>query len=154
MDYQERMQNWQDFDSEYYTMLDAIDRLKESLEEKYGSLYKAGPALGYHKSDLVKRFTTCCVPPTIKSLVRICKGADLGLDYIVTGTGTRHCTIGEVTFNNLKKIWQEKYYGRRSPVLSTAICALNKGKLSSLPMKYLIRIAREQHVTIEWLIGG
>lgn len=154
MNYQERMQKWRDFDSEYYTMLNAIDRLKEALEGKYGSLYKASKALGFCQSDLTKRLATNCIPPTLKSLVRICKGADLDIDNIVLGTDKKNCTIGKVTFNNLKKIWQERYYGRRSPVLASAFCSINKGKLSSVPMKYLIRIAREQHVSIGWLIGG
>lgn len=145
---------WGDFDSEYYTMLNAVDRLIELLEDKYGSLYRASISMGFHKAYLTKQLSTLCACPRVLTINKICKHLDTSLNYVILGQGERQYTECSGSFNNFVQLYKGSYFGKHHRSLDVAVCSMLKGKTKNLPLKYLIRIAREQHVTIDWLIGG
>lgn len=145
---------WGDFESEYYIMLNAVDRLKELLENRYGNLCKASKMLGFHKTYLTKQLSSLCACPRAMTVDKICKHLDTSINYVILGFGEQQYTDCSGTFNNFIRLYREKYSGKHHRSLDVAVCALIKGAIKNLPMKFLIRVAREQHVTIDWLIGG
>lgn len=147
-------QRWGDFDSEYYIMLNAVDRLKELLEEHYGSLYKASQELGYHKTYLSKQLSTLCACPRVMTIKKLCQAVNCSINYAVLGYGNRTYQDCTGTFNNLLQLYKENYKYKRHKSLNVAVTNLKHNRINNIPLKYLIRIAREQNVTIDWLIGG
>lgn len=144
---------WGDFDSEYYIILNAVDRLKELLEDKYGSLYKASIALGFHRTYLSSLLSSRCMFPRVVALYKICKELDISLNYAILGEGDRTFRESEISFSNFLRMYNSTYRGRKHMSLNVSVCRYLQGLQQNLPLKYLIRIAREQHVTIDWLIG-
>ena len=145
---------WGDFESEYYIMLNAVYRLKELLENRYGNLCKASKMLGFHKTYLTKQLSSLCACPRAMTVDKICKHLDTSINYVILGFGEQQYTDCSGTFNNFIRLYREKYSGKHHRSLDVAVYALIKGAKKNLPMKFLIRVAREQHVTIDWLIGG
>ena len=145
---------WGDFEREYYTMLNAVDRLIELLEDKYGSLFSASKSLGFHSTYLTKQLSTLCACPRVTTLAKICKGLDISLNYAILGNGERQYTESTGSFNNFLSLYKDRYKGKHHRSLDVSIYRINQGTIKNLPLKYLIRVAREQHVTIDWLIGG
>lgn len=145
---------WGDFESEYYTMLSAVDRMIELLEDKYGSLFKASKSLGFHPTYLTKQLSIFCACPRVMTIDKICKGLDISLNYAILGYGERQYTENTGSFKNFLSLYKDRYKGKHHMSLNVSICLINKGVIKSIPLKYLIRVAREQHVTIDWLIGG
>lgn len=145
---------WGDFESEYYTMLNAVDRMIELLEDKYGSLFSASKALGFHPTYLTKQLSICCACPRAMTIAKICKGLDISLNYAILGYGERQYTDSTGSFKNFVSLYKDRYKGKHHRSLDMSICRINKGIIKNLPLKFLIRIAREQRVTIDWLIGG
>lgn len=152
--YKKYIDNWGSFDTEYYIILNCIDRINNILIDRYGSAYKASTVLGYAVGELNRRLNLECEPPNIRGLKRLLPKLDISYQYAILGEGERKYTVTGITFNNLKKIYTERYVGRKNPVLSSILCKIKNGETCSVPLKFLIRIAREQRVTIDWLLGG
>lgn len=145
---------WGDFDCIYYDILNAIDRLKELLEDKYGSLYKASITMGLHKTYLPKILGDCYMFPRIPLLYRICKELGVSMHYVVMGYGDRTFTDSTLSFNNFLNTYDTLYKGEKHMSLNTSVCRFKQGLQKTLPLKYLIKVARRHRVTIDWLTGG
>ena len=152
--YKDYAQSWGDFEREYYQLLNAVDNLKEIICRKYQNFSKAERELGYHRAELRLRFDYHLIPPNLKGLKRLCKLLDISFHYAIFGGREEPYSVTDFTFKNFKKIYDEKYEGRKNPIVSELLRQVNKGRITAIPLKYLIRVAREQHVTIDWLIGG
>lgn len=152
--YQTCNRKWGDFEDEYYIMLNAVDRLKGLLEDKYGSLYKASQAIGYHPAYLTKQLSTLCACPRVLTINRLCKHLDISLNFAILGHGSAQYTECTCTFNNFVHLYKSRYFGKHHRSLDVATSRMRKGEIKNIPLKYLIRIATEQKVTIDWLIGG
>ena len=144
---------WGEFDLEYYQLLFCNDNLKNIIYSKYKSIKECARALGYSEYGLSNRFTQC-EPPNMKGLRRLCKGLNVSFEYAIFGGHEEPYTVENITYNNLRKIYKEKYSGHKLHILSSLLYQTKTGHTKSIPLKYLIRIAREQNVTIDWLVGG
>lgn len=147
--------NGRSFEEEYYILLNTCDRLSQLLKERYGSFYAAEKALGYNRHELYNRFEALCVTPNLRGLKRLCKLLDISLQWTIFG-GDDKGTYGDkqYTYGNLKRLYNLAYYERKNPLITRLIHHCSAGRLSCMPLKYLIRIAREQRVTIDWLVEG
>lgn len=140
---------------EYYTLLDVVDRLIDLLTERYTSLYKASKAFGKHYTYFTKNLYTTCTPPRTKTIIDICKFLNVNMNYVVFGIDKGEYTgPSEVSYKNFMTVYNSVYKGLKCPVLNTLMCQWHKIKYKHIPLKYLIKVAREQKVTIDWLIGG
>lgn len=146
--------NWGDFDREYYILLNGIDNIREILYSRYGSLYNAEKCLGYYKHQLSLTYNSYRNPLNLKGLKRICKALDISFQYAIFGGTEESYKVDKITFKNLHRIYSDKYDGKKNPNITSGITQASKGKTTSVALKYIIRIAREQGVTIDWLLGG
>lgn len=146
--------NYLDFETEYYIILNCIDRLKSILIDRYGNLNRASIVLGYTARDLYRRFEYLCILPNLKGLAKLCKRLDISFQYAILGGDEEYYKVSKITFGNLRKLYSSAYVDRKNPLITAAICNAYFGRTKSVPIKYLIRIAREQRVTIDWLLEG
>ena len=144
---------WGEFDLEYYQLLFCNDNLRKLAIDKFGSIAACSRAIGLSEDGLYTRFSQS-VPPNMKGLRRLCKGLNVSFEYAVFGGREEPYTVENITYNNLRKIYKEKYSGHKLHTLSSLLYQTKIGLTKSIPLKYLIRIAREQNVTIDWLVGG
>lgn len=151
--YQTSKDAWGDFETEYYQQLFCNDNLRQLAIDKYGSIAACSRAIGLLEDSLYTRFSRC-EPPNMKGLRRLCKGLNVSFEYAVFGGRETPYTVENITYNNLRKIYNERYKGKKNVILSSLLSAVRRGHTKSIPLKYLIRIAREQNVTIDWLVGG
>lgn len=145
--------SWGDFEDEYYILLNCLDRLQKECYDKYGSVYKAEKALGYCHGELMWRFNSG-ITPNLKGLKRLCKGLDISFQWAILGEGSKKYVCKDINFENLKKVYDTGYYNNKNMKVGAAICMARHGKTASVPLKYLIRIARQQRVTIDYLLGA
>lgn len=147
-----RNECWKD---EYYTLLDTVDRLIELLKEKYESLPKASVAFGKTSSYFSARLQSNCAAPRTKTIKDICQLLNVNINYVVFGTdrGGYEGPV-EITYKNFIDTYNNVYKGRKCSSISTILSNWDTRKYKQIPLKYLIKIAREQKVTIDWLIGG
>lgn len=147
-----RNEKWKD---EYYTLLDAVDRLIELLKERYGSLCKASLAFGKSVTYFSSRLQSCCAPPLTKNIASVCRLLNVNIDYVVFGTNRgEYKGPAELTYKNFINTYHTAYKGRKCDSVSVILSRWDKRKEKHIPLKYLIKVAREQKVTIDWLIGG
>lgn len=147
--------NGRSFEEEYYILLNVCDRLSQFLRDKYGTFRAAERALGYTRGELYNRFEYKCITPNLRGLKKLCKKLDISLQWAIFG-GDDKGTYGDkqYTYGNLKRLYESAYYGRKNPLITFLISHCRQGRLSCMPLKYLIRIAREQRVTVDWLVEG
>lgn len=145
--------SWQDWDREHFIILNALDRCNRLVLERYSSYRQFGLQNGdslnhmYHTMNYI--FNT-----NLKGLTKICKALDVSYQWALFGTGEMKFKVHQRTFKNLKKTWDEFYEGRKSFLISSAICQAVRGKTKAVPLKYLIRVARECNKDVDWLLGG
>lgn len=149
---QMRNEKWKD---EYYTLLDTVDRLIELLKEKYDSLSKASVAFGKTSTYFSASLQSNCVAPRTKTIKDICQLLNVNINYAVFGTDRRgYDGPIEITYKNFIETYHNVYKGRKCSSISTILSSWDTRKHKHIPLKYLIKVAREQKVTIDWLIGG
>lgn len=147
-----RNEKWGD---EYYTILDTIDRLIEIIRDKYGSLCKASVHYGKSYAYFTYTLYTACKAPRTKTLKELCEFLNVSMDYVVFGTNKEEYTgPKEITYKNFIDMYNTVYKGRKCSSVSSLLSMYNKTGHLQVPLKYLIKVAREQKVTIDWLIGG
>ena len=146
--------NWGDFESEYYTLLDAIERIRGTLITRYGRIAEAERQLGYARSELNRRFSSCCIIPNVKGLDRLLKSLDLSYQYIIFGGVETPYSLDKMTLNNFERVYNEAYAEHKNPRVTSMLTKVKAGKCRSVALKYLIRVARERRKTIDWLLGG
>jgi len=147
----QRNEFWGD---EYYTLLDVTDRLVEEMKSKYRFISRASKAFGKCDKYFGNLLCLYC-PPRTKTLIAICKMLDVSLQYAVFGGNKESFKdIKETTYKNFVDVYNTAYKGRKCSSVSALISSWKAGKSKYIPLKYLIKVAREQKVTIDWLIGG
>lgn len=147
--------NGRSFDEEYYIILNVCDRLGHLLRERYKTYAAAERALGYCDGELYNRFDFMCTPPNLRGLKRLCKLLDISLQWTIFGGDDKgHYGNKQYTYGNLKRLYKSAYVGRKNPLIAALISHVTNNRLKCIPLKYLIRIAREQRVTIDWLVEG
>lgn len=152
--YQSAKDNWGDFESEYYILLNAVDRIRDTLIARYGYFAEAERRLGYGRTELTKRYSWGCIIPNIRGLDRLLRALNLSYQYIIFGGEETPYSINRMTLKNFEKVYNEGYEGRKNPRISAMLTKTKAGKCRSVALKYLIRVAREQRRTIDWLLGG
>lgn len=143
---------WKD---EYYTLLSAVDRLLHILYSRYRSLSKASKDFGKCESYFDKTLAAYSTPPRTKTLYNICKHLNVSMNYVVFGGSEetfKDCI--ELTYNNFIRLYNTAYKGHKHSSINALLCMWDRLPYKSIPLKYLIKVAREQKVTIDWLIGG
>lgn len=149
---QMRNEKWKD---EYYTLLDTVDRLIELLKEKYESLPKASIAFGKSSTYFSARLQSSCAAPRTKTIKDICQLLNVNINYVVFGTDRGgYDGPSKITYKNFIDTYHNVYKGRKCSSISTILSSWDTRKHRQIPLKYLIKVAREQKVTIDWLIGG
>lgn len=152
--YKSNKEKWGDFEAEYYQLLNTIDNLKSIILRKYTDFSKAERALKYNRGELRRRFDYLFITPNLKGLKRLCKGLNISYHYAIFGGEEEPYKDFEITFNNFKRLYREKYTERRNPIIASLLVCIKNKKTSSIPLKYLIRMSKEHRVTIDWLLGG
>lgn len=77
------------------------------------------------------------------------------MNYVVFGKDREEYTgPKEITYKNFIDMYNTAYKGRKCSSISSLLSMYNKTGHLQVPLKYLIKVAREQKVTIDWLIGG
>lgn len=143
---------WKD---EYYTLIDVVDRCIDLLTDKYGTLYRASLAFGKSRAYFNKTLSCTYTPPRTVTLTNICKFLNVSIDYVVFGTNKEEYKGPvNITYKNFIDIYNTAYKGCKCPRLNACLCMWKKIPYKQIPLKYLIKVAREQKVTIDWLIGG
>lgn len=152
--YADTKDSWGDFEREYYDSINMVDNIRKILYKRYGSIYRAEKELGYIKGTLNRTYNMYMNPINLKGLKRICKALNISFQYAVFGGREESLSLQKITFKNLYQLYKNAYWGNKNPKVGSVICGAAKGRYTSVPLKYLIRIAREQRVTIDWLLGG
>lgn len=137
---------YKDYEEEYFQIYNIIDRLREECERQYGSLYKASKIYGSH--HLNKYLNTGATHLGIKMLVKLCKFLNISLQYAVFGGVNNNYNEQEITFNNFYREYKECYKGNVDHLVYHAYWK------KTMPLKYLIRVAKRSRKTIDFLIGG
>lgn len=142
-----------DCDWAYYCILNALDNIRQIAIDKYGNLNAAARAIGSSRKALVD-FLDARYLVGMRAFCKYCKAFNIGLHYVFFKKGERHWTIDKISFTNLKKTydacyWMCKYY-RIGNSISMAIAR----RTNTVPLKYVLKIAKEQRKTVDWLLGG
>lgn len=145
---------WGDFDREYYILLNCVDRLINLLKDKYGTLSKASIAMGYKsKVELQHRLKYKCIVPNFKGLKRICKALNISFDYAIFGEGLKEYKHSDtLSFNNFIETYNNYYWLNKHPLITQSIYDLSINKRQYLPLKYIIKVARDTHKSIDELV--
>lgn len=152
--YQSVKDNWGSFEAEYYILLNAVDRIREVLINRYGHIAEAERRLGYNRSELNRRFSSICITPNVRGLDRLLKALNLSYQYILFGGTETPYSLDKMTLKNFEKTYNECYQERKNPRITAMLTKTKAGKCRSVALKYLIRVAREQRKTVDWLLGG
>lgn len=152
--YSIKKDSWGNFSAEYYQLLNTNDRLIEIILSRYKSIFEAEKALGYKRGTLYSRFYERCCTANLKGLNRLLKALNVSFQYAVFGTGDPEYKIKDLTFKNLYDTYMSAYVNRKNPKVTAAICNAYHKKARAVPLKYLIRIARKQRKSIDYLLEG
>lgn len=141
-----------DYSEEYYDVLNIIDRLREECVNQYGTLYKAAKAFG--SRHLNKYLNANAYSLGLKNLMKICKFLNISLEYALNGGVKENYQEQIPTFNNFYRIYKDIYKGEVDHQVYIDCWLVRKGRRTTIPLKYLIKIAKRSKKTLDFLIGG
>lgn len=140
-----------DCEEEHYQIYNIIDRLREEAQRQYGSLYKASKVYGY---ALNRYLSYDSVHLGFVLLVRICKFLNVSVNWAVFGGEKEPYIDQEITLNNFYETY--KAVNKNNCDHNVYVCwwFFQNKKRTSMPLRYLIRTAKQSRKTIDYLIGG
>lgn len=141
-----------EYDEEYYDILNTIDRLRDECIKIYGSIFKASKIYG--SRNLNKYLNTNAYSLGLKNLQKICKFLNISLQYAVFGGKREDYKDSINTYNNYYRIYKDIYKGRVDHSVYCCYWLAKNGKRSTIPLKYLIKLAKKSKKTVDFLIRG
>lgn len=142
--------NYEEYDQEYYDILNVIDRLRDEVIRRYGSIHRASKEYGYSLNRLLY---SGAYRLGFSAITNICKFLNVSYQWTIFGGDDKGSYIEqEHTFNNFYKVYKEVYKGNTDH--RVYVCYHFASKHKGFPMKYLIKLAKKSKKTIDFLIGG
>lgn len=141
-----------EYEEEHFQIYNVLDRLREECQEQYGSLYKASKAYGSH--HLNKYLGATAYSLGFKMLTKMCKFLNISYQYALFGGIKENFVEQKQTFKNFYKVYKELYRGDTDHVVYASYWFAKTGKQTTIPIKYLIKVAKKSRKTVDFLVGG
>lgn len=110
----------------YYAVLNILERLRDEVRLKYGSLAKGSKKLGKSCTYLNK----IDIIGSVRHLDDVCKILDIDLEYLIERKeNTGHYRNKELSFKKLLSVYKENIYNfRKTASMKTIASGINKGR--------------------------